>query len=238
MIWNHPIELTIARLRTTLPQGLRIKLMSRPDSPRWVKQWEILDDKDYTCAVLILKNDYQEEFIFSDPTYDKIKEKATGLEKLIIDTYQLCKTPPTTLDELENQKIDYDLQVAEHEAKIQEANKTIEESSIKLKELRGSFAKFGLIQKVLAEIEKEKRLILESKQAKPVFLNKPQYEHEYRVVRITPKRIYLRAVGSGGAETIVNRDGSNNSWFMKGYGLDIEATIARFKEAEPDKKVR
>lgn len=53
-------------------------------------------------------------------------------------------------------------------------------------------------------------------------------ESDYRVEKVTAKRIYLTAVGKN--DFYVSRDGSD-SWAQK-WGLDIEATIKRWEQSQ------
>lgn len=89
----------------------------------------------------------------------------------------------------------------------------------------GSRGSSGEIDKVADQITIEKRNLEDAGLPLPVFDLKPDQEDEYRVIKVTPKQIRLRLVGSDSV-TIAKREG-DTSWLTTFYGLNIEKTLER-----------
>ncbi len=142
-----------------------------------------------------------------------------------------------SLAELEQELADHLNRAKYLEGAIREAEGLIKTLKDEHRKILGGYPGGGLIGSTEQEIHRAKLAIEDEMLTSPVLTKEPHHEQEYRVTRVTPKRVYFRAKG-GGVESYVNLDGTGQSysWWVGYKGMDIKATIARFEEAKKNGK--
>lgn len=87
----------------------------------------------------------------------------------------------------------------------------------------------GLLSNTKADLALVRRYQSDLLLPHPVFTKGYDKEEDYCIVKVTPKRLYIRNIGSS-RDTIVNIAYPESSYFWTCNGLDIEATIERYNQ--------
>lgn len=133
-----------------------------------------------------------------------------------------------SLAELEQELADHLNRAKYLEGAIKEAEELIKIHNDEHRLIRG---RFGLIEQTEQAIHTAKLLLDDAKLAHPVLQGHKALEEDYVVSRLTPKCLFIKRAGSYQEDRIILSD-SNNHFWVRHRGLDIEATIARFEEAK------
>lgn len=236
---NTVIELTVARLKPAITHlGLSVVNIDPPFYSDYKKQWDVSDVDGLVYATIgVLPNDHDVVFA-SDYTLRGVGEISRlstrdRVDKAIGEAYNLASNPPSKLVELENEYLALEIEEGLLRNRIEETAKQIERDKKRLKEVAGVYRDdWSLKRSKQAEIDKEKTRIENDSLVRPVFTVYPQFEEDYRLLKVTPKCVFLRRV-KGSGEIRVLKDGSNLDCYSLGArGFDLEATIKRFDEAK------
>lgn len=230
---NTVIELTVARLKPALRElGLSVVLLDHPDHDEYLKEWKVKDVNGWIYATVGTLADGHDVILAKaeDKTRCAICER---IDLAIKEAYSLASEPPSKLVELENDYLTLEIEEVLLQGKIKEALKQLELDKKRLKDVAGHYRNdWSLKRNKQAEIDKEKVRIENDCLVRPVFTVYPQFEEDYRVLKVTPKCVFLRLV-AGSGEIRVLKDGSNLDCYSLGIrGFDLEATIKRFEEAK------